>query len=150
MNTETIKKTIHDTLSKLHVSVDEVSVEKNGELVMFTVQSPEGHILIGKDNETMDALNYLIGLIVSKAAGQHVRVNIDVNGHKQNALNALMAEARKVADEVKKTKESIPLRPMTAYERLIIHNMFSDDIQIETTSAGEGEERHIVLAYSAI
>ncbi len=34
---------------------------------------------------------------------------------------------------------------MSAYERLVVHELFSEDPDIKTESQGEGKFRHIVL-----
>ena len=37
--------------------------------------------------------------------------------------------------------------PMSPYERMIVHSIFSEDPQIKTGSVGEGRERRVVIEY---
>ena len=39
----------------------------------------------------------------------------------------------------------VGLRPMTPYERRIIHIALRDDNRVETVSEGEGSARHVVV-----
>ena len=150
MNTTDIIAIIKEVLAKMNVAVTSVDVGEQGGLVMFNIVTPDSGMLIGKEGEHLKAFNYILGHIISKKAQNSMHVHIDVNGYKQAANNSIIAEARKVADEVLHTKKSIDLRPMGAYERRIIHNLFSDNINITTKSAGDDENRHIVVAYSEI
>ena len=150
MQKEEIIALIKDFLAKLGVSITDIEVVKQGDIVVFNVVTPDGRKAIGRDGEHLDALHHLISLIIKKNTKDEARFNLDVNGYKQSEMNELIAEVRKVVEEVTKTKKTIELRPMNSYERLLIHNMFSDDIRIETTSIGEGKERRIVIKYSVI
>lgn len=49
------------------------------------------------------------------------------------------------AQEALDSGEDVALPPMSSYERFIVHNVLKDLGNIETTSVGEGEERHIEI-----
>ena len=88
--------------------------------------------------------------MLSRKVGSQIRFNLDINNYRQNEINEMMAEVRKVADNVLRSKIDQELRPMTSYERLIVHNLLTDDIRIETESVGEGKERRIVVKYTEL
>ena len=72
---------------------------------------------------------------------------IDVGGHLEADLERIRGNARMLAQRARLFKHEVELDPMTAYERLVIHELFSDDPEIKTESRGEGKFRHIVLRY---
>jgi spoIIIJ-associated protein len=57
--------------------------------------------------------------------------------------------ARMLAQRARLFKHDVEMSPMTSYERLVVHELFAEDPEIKTESAGEGKFRHIVLKYAA-
>jgi spoIIIJ-associated protein len=57
--------------------------------------------------------------------------------------------ARPLAQRARLFKHDVEMAPMSAYERLVVHELFSEDPEIKTESAGEGKFRHIVLKYKS-
>ena len=45
-----------------------------------------------------------------------------------------------------KTRKSITLEPMSAYERKIIHSKIQENSKVETHSIGEGNNRRVVIS----
>lgn len=150
MDTETIIKIIEQFLEQLSIEATNIGVEKQGELVVFNIETPESELLIGKDGENLRSMGYLLGHIVSQKAGYHTKFNIDVNGYRKKEIDNLKAEAAKIADEVRMSKVDSELRPMSSFERMVVHNMFTDDSEIETESVGEDSMRRIVLRAKSV
>ncbi len=141
---------IKDFFAKLDVHVIDVEIVKQGDIIVYNVRTNDSGRAIGKRGEHIDAYHHLLSLIIKQKTKSEAKFNIDINGYKQDEMNQLIAEVRKTVEEVVKTKKTIELRPMNSYERLLIHNMFGDDIRIETSSIGEGKERRVVIKYSQI
>ena len=150
MEKEQVIQEIKDIFEKLSVALSDVEVQKQGEIVVYNIITPESGMMIGRGGEHLRALNYLLSLILSQKHGKQIKFNLDINNYRQNEVNEMMAEVRKIADEVLRTKEAKELKPMTSYERLMVHNLLTDDIRIETESTGEGKDRRIVIKYSEI
>jgi spoIIIJ-associated protein len=72
---------------------------------------------------------------------------IDVNNYYENQMEKVRANARMLAQRARLFKHDVELPPQSAYERLVVHELFADDPEIGTESAGEGKFRHIVLKY---
>ena len=88
--------------------------------------------------------------ILSSIAGKNiqnkVRVILDIEGYKEKREKTLEDLAEKVAKTVIKTKKSVKLEPMQAYERKIIHSKLQQNDKVETTSIGEEPNRRIVVS----
>ena len=77
--------------------------------------------------------------------GYRFPVIIDVESYKNRQRQKLEALARSAANKAASQGRSIKLRPMTPYERRIIHVALRDDERVDTASEGEGMERHVVV-----
>ena len=102
-------------------------------------------ILIGRGGQTLAALQFLVRTIISRRIELKVPLTIDVEGYRERRIESLQSLARRLADQVVSQRESFPLRPMTAYERRIIHLELADDPDVTTHSIGIGDGRRVVI-----
>ena len=102
-------------------------------------------LLIGRRGQTLQALQFLVTLIVRKKLGEDVRVVLDVENYRQRRENSLRDMAAKVASRVAQTNRSITLEPMSPADRRIIHTSLAQHPGVRTESAGEGENRKVTI-----
>ncbi len=102
-------------------------------------------LLIGRRGQTLQALQFLVTLIVRKQLGEDVRVILDVENYRQRRETSLRDMAAKVASRVAQTNRSITLEPMSPADRRIIHTSLSENPNVRTESAGEGENRKVTI-----
>ena len=102
-------------------------------------------LLIGRRGQTLHALQFLVTLIVRKQLGEDVRVVLDVENYRQRRESSLRDMAAKVASRVAQTNRSITLEPMSPADRRIIHTSLSENPDVRTESAGEGENRKVTI-----
>ncbi len=102
-------------------------------------------LLIGRRGQTLQALQFLVTLIVRKKLGEDVRVVLDVENYRQRRETSLRDMAAKVATRVEETNRSITLEPMPPADRRIIHTSLSEHPGVRTESAGEGENRKVTV-----
>ena len=102
--------------------------------------------LIGYRGETLYAMQNIISSIASKGIEHRVRVILDIEGYKNKREKTLQDLADKVARKVIKTRKSVTLEPMKAYERKIIHSHLQESTKVQTKSIGEEPNRRIVIS----
>lgn len=102
-------------------------------------------LLIGRRGQTLQALQFLVTLIVRKELGSDVRVGLDVENYRQRRESSLRDMADKVASRVAQTNRSITLEPMPPADRRIIHTTLAEHPEVRTESAGEGENRKVTI-----
>lgn len=102
-------------------------------------------LLIGRRGQTLQALQFLVTLIVRKKLGEDVRVVLDVENYRQRRESSLRDMAAKVATRVAQTNRSITLEPMPPADRRIIHTSLAEHPGVRTESAGEGENRKVTI-----
>ena len=101
-------------------------------------------LLIGRRGQTLQALQFLVNMIVRKEFDD-VRVVLDVENYRQRRESSLRDMAAKVAARVAQTNRSITLEPMPPADRRIIHTSLSDHPGVTTESTGEGEGRKVMV-----
>lgn len=146
MDAALLKQFVTDLLSRIEA---EGSVEVTaGQRTVVVVTSEDSKRLIGPNGEHLRALNSVARrLIESKYGEESASFLIDVNGYHEAQMERVRQEARMLAQRARLFKHDVEMHPMSAYERLVVHELFSEDPEIQTESAGEGKFRHIVLKY---
>lgn len=126
----------------------------------INLEGPEMGILIGMRGQTLDALQYLIGLYVRKEyklmngndddledekKDRYIHVKLDTENYRARRKDTLENLAKNIAFKVKRSRRSFTLEPMNPYERRIIHSALQNDKYVSTKSEGEEPFRHVVV-----
>ncbi len=125
------------------VMIDEYEGDE-GELIL-DITGSDLAVLIGRHGRTLDALQFLISSITSRTIGFRYPIVVDVEGYKGRQRQKLEEIARHAADRAVSQDREIKLRPMTPYERRIVHIALREDARVETESEGEGRGRRVVV-----
>jgi spoIIIJ-associated protein len=125
------------------VTIDEYEGDE-GELIL-DITGDDLAVLIGRHGRTLDALQFLISAITVRKIGFRFPIIVDVESYKNRQRQKLEVLARSSANKAASQGRSVKLRPMTPYERRIIHVALRDDKRVETASEGEGSARHVVV-----
>ncbi len=143
----TLKAFVEEFLHKMGHETQAVEVSVGHRTVVaITTAAPDA--LLGPGGEHLRALNTLAKRMVEKAHGEDAAAFlIDVNGHHEGQMERVRQEARTLAQRVRLFKHDVEMPPLSSYERLVVHELFSNDVDIETESTGEGAFRRIVLKY---
>ena len=140
------KKYIESILQAMELTYQlEVRSLNNETEIYYNIHTDENPLLIGAHGKTLDALQVLVRNLLQTYTKEMLVVNVDVGGYRENRKHQLEVLATKVAKEVAKTKVPVKLKPMSSYERRIIHNKLSEWRDVYTESEGEGAERCLVI-----
>ena len=112
--------------------------------INYNVKGNRVNELIGYRGETLNALQYLLSMII-KNAGYKTKVFLDVENYKKRREETLASLAERLARKAVKLNKPIELEPMNAYERRIIHTVLGDNEFVETHSEGEEPNRHLII-----
>jgi len=144
---EIVRNFLTPILSAMEVDEDiSIDLDANNNLTVRLSAENIG-IVIGRRGETLDALQYLLGLAVNKYSDNFMRVVLDVGNYREKREETLERLAKRLADKVLKTKRNMTLEPMNPYERRIIHATLQDFSSIETYSIGDEPNRKVVIKY---
>jgi len=145
---EIAKEFLNSVFEKMKMEVEIESEEKDGYLYLSMTGSNMG-ILIGRRGETLDALQYLVNLVVNKklsALGKHARIILDIEGYRSKREKTLINLAEKISMRVRRTGTKVVLEPMNPHERRIIHTALQGDNEVQTYSEGVEPYRKVVVA----
>jgi len=101
--------------------------------------------LIGRRGETLDALQFLLNLIVGRQVDLWTRVIVDIEGYRLRRKFALINLAKRTAEQVQARNQAIPLEAMPPYERRIIHMTLAEHPDVVTESSGVEPDRRVVV-----
>ncbi|BCS82468.1 RNA-binding cell elongation regulator Jag/EloR [Anaerocellum diazotrophicum] len=144
---EKIEEFLRNVLDNMDVKIDRMDMVRDGEFIKVNLFGKNTFKLIGKDGEVLDALQFLTGVVVNRGVKEDetVRVLLDCQNFRRRKEERLKKLALSLADKVAKSKKSIKLRPMTPYERRIIHTTLQNHRFVTTYSEGEEPYRKVVI-----
>lgn len=131
------------TAMKVNVSID---LKRKDNQLYINLFGPNLGLLIGKRGQTLDALQYLVSLVVNKHSKDYIRVIIDGEGYRKRREKTLERLASKLAKKAKLTGKKIVLEPMPSHERRIIHTALQKDPKVYTHSEGEEPFRKVIIS----
>ena len=124
-------------------AIDEYEGDE-GELILDIV-GEDLAVLIGRYGKTLEALQYIVSSIVSKKIGYHYPIAIDIEGYRNRRRQKLETMAKSAAARCIRSKREVRLRPMTPYERRIVHIILREENRVETMSEGVDPQRQVVV-----
>jgi spoIIIJ-associated protein len=135
-------------IAGLDFNIKVSKVSEKLDRLLFMIQCDNGDILIGKDGETLEALQYILRLAIAKHYKQAAKILVDINGYREKRKKALTIMAKRLADRVRRTGRRQKTDPLNPYERRIIHTLFKHNKNISTKSEGEGHVKKVVISPS--
>ncbi|MBI2004658.1 hypothetical protein HYS79_00675 [Patescibacteria group bacterium] len=145
MSSQLLIETVSTLLSLLGLDVEDIAVSE-GHRTVVAVTSKDHQHLIGPRGEHLRALNTVARRLVETKHGEGAAAFlIDINGYHEEKMEVVRQNARMLAQRARLFKHDVEMGPMSSYERLVVHELFADDPEIKTESAGEGKHRHVVL-----
>ena len=132
-----------DTIADLSISVLRSMLGYFGAL---DVTAPDLAVLIGRHGRTLEALQTLFSLLVSKRLGFRYPVVVDIEGYKSRRHDKVTSMAKSAAARAVRQHGSVSLPPMNAYERRLVHIALRDNVNVETHSEGIDPDRHVVIS----
>lgn len=143
--TDIAKAYLADVLTKLGVTNVVIEATETEDGAEFDVNGDDIGFIIGHRGETLDALQYLTGLVVNHIHDEYFRVIINIGKYREKREKTLEVLGRKLAFRACKTGEKVSLEPMNPYERRIIHTAVQKVRGATSWSEGENLQRHVVI-----
>jgi spoIIIJ-associated protein len=103
-------------------------------------------IFIGRQGQTLDALQYLINKIKVRYGADAVPVTVDSEAYRARHDESLANLAVKLGDKAKKRGGPVTTNLLNPAERLIIHLTLQKDTELTTWSKGDGLLKKVIIA----
>ncbi len=124
----------------------EIEFEERDDHIRYHIEGPELGVLIGRHGQTLEALQFLVGVINARRSLVDYRVVIDVEGYRERREKQLRDLARRSALKANREGRKIVLSPMPPGDRRVIHLVLADDTSVKTYSEGEEPDRCVVIS----
>lgn len=101
--------------------------------------------LVGSHGAVLEALQELTRLAVQQETGTRSRLMLDIGGWRAGRREELAELGRSTADTVQRNGEATRLRPMSPFERKIVHDAVAEIDGVRSESEGENPKRRVVV-----
>ena len=105
--------------------------------------------LVGDRGAVLEALQELTRLAVQQSLGNRSRLMLDIAGWRRSRRDELTELGTRTAKEVLDSGQSVRLRPMTPFERKVVHDAVAGVKGVESESEGEEPRRQVIVSRSA-
>jgi spoIIIJ-associated protein len=123
-----------------------IGLREDEDVLVATCTGGNLGLLIGKHGQTIDAVQYLVNAVVSRAfPEERQQIVVDASGYRARREATLASIARRSAERAVQFGERIELEPMTAVERKVVHVALKEYPGVETTSEGTEPNRFVVV-----
>jgi len=122
-----------------------VEVAGQDDQVVATLSGASLGLVIGKHGQTIDAIQYLANAVIGRLTGPGTAVIVDAAGYRARRQASLEQAADRAAQCAVATREPVPLDPMSAVERKIVHLHLQERPDVVTESDGTEPNRFVVV-----
>jgi spoIIIJ-associated protein len=105
--------------------------------------------LVGDRGAVLEALQELTRLAVQQSLGNRSRLMLDIAGWRRSRRDELTELGTRTAKEVLDSGQPVRLRPMTPFERKVVHDAVAGVKGVMSESEGEEPRRQVVVSRSA-
>ena len=120
----------------------------NQDCTIFEIFKADPGIMIGKHGHTLDAIQYLVNLVMHNKKEQPFQklYIVDIDGYRKRREISLKKYALEKAEIVKRKGEPVSLYFMNSIERRLVHISLKEDIQVNTYSEGQEPYRRVIIS----
>ncbi len=117
------------------VQIEETRSE--GGNLTLQIYTEESRRLIGRDGETLEAIQFLLNRLLQAKDKNAPKVIVDCEMYRSMREDKIVQHVKQLAERVRISGRSLQLEPMNSYERRIVHNAFKDDPEVATWSPSD-------------
>ena len=122
----------------------DLDMDVEGDRASVSIVGADLSQLVGRNGEVLEALQELTRLAVLRETGERSRLMLDISGHRAERRAVLEGLARDAVEQVKSTGEPVSLKPMTPFERKVVHDVVAD-AGLNSDSDGVEPRRFVVI-----
>ncbi len=137
---------LQGVLERMGITAD-IDVNDGDDKIVLEIQTADPEVVIGRKGQVVDALQHLVSKVVyrERAGEKGKPIVVDSGGYRDKHVQRLEALAQRMAEKALATKSIVPLSPMSAHDRRIVHMALAAIPGVSSRSEGEGDDRHIMV-----
>ncbi len=144
-----IRSVIAEILEKMgfdfELEISKDKEEEDIERIDCNIKTSDSSFLIGQHGANLESLQHIARLLIRKKIADKVNFTLDVNSYRKEKNQAVIQMARHMAEQAVAGERAVVMRPMSSFERRMVHMELSNNSQVSTESIGEGEDRKIII-----
>ena len=145
-----IREAVSSLLEKMNIEneleINLVSQEEGRDNFLCNIKTRESNYLIGQYGVNLQALQHIARVMTRKKNEGSFNFILDVNSYRHEKDASILVLAREMAQKALDEKRAVVLRPMSSYERRLVHLELSQNDQVKTESVGDGEDRRVSIS----
>lgn len=138
-----VKEYLEKIISLMNININDIKIGHNEDTINVEISTDSGNLLIGRAGQCINALEYVVQLMLNTNSKTRAKVGIDIENYRQKQEERLKAIANKAIEYVKRTKKIYRFEPMSAKERKFLHIYLKNIGGFDTFSEGEGLKRKV-------
>lgn len=146
---ELVRSLAEELLSRIgfsaSVAVAPAASAVQGAFVVAITVENDSNLLIGQRGVNLLAFQHVLRLLARRKGLLETSFTVDVNAYWAGKQEALLQEAAGAAEESLRIGAPVLLRPMSNYERKIIHTALAEDARVVTESVGTADDRKVAV-----
>ncbi len=145
---EAARAYLEDVLKGMGAGEFTCEVKEDEKGCTLTLDGENLGFIIGRRGDTLDALQYLTGLVANRVDNAYYRVTLDIGNYREKREASLVSLAQRLGAQTARTGRRHSLEPMNPYERRIIHTAVQDMEGVISWSVGSDANRHVIIGPS--
>lgn len=127
------------------IDVDgDIDMDVEGDRAVVAIIGEHLRQLVGQGGAVLDALQELTRLAVARETGARSRLMLDIAGYRARRRAELAKIGTQAAEKALSTGEQVPLNPMSAFERKVVHDAVAA-AGLRSESDGVEPQRYVVV-----
>ena len=148
-NPEELKALLKETTAELLKPIStqyDLTIDLETRPITLRIEDDENSgLIIGRDGQTITALQYILNRIIACKWGYNTRVQLDTGQYRQKQQEKLKELALSLAEKSKASGRAYSTRPLSSYHRRVVHMALQDDKSIFTRSKGDGPMKRVLI-----
>ncbi|MDD2236457.1 MAG: KH domain-containing protein [Kiritimatiellae bacterium] len=130
----TAEQELRTMLSLLGIEGTVESQINSEEAISLHIESLDAPMLIGKNAQTLDALQYLLNRILYRKDDSIALCSVDVEHYRERRQERVVEQAHAAAEKAIENRRPVMLPPMNAAERRLAHQALKNNSAVTTWS----------------
>jgi spoIIIJ-associated protein len=140
-----VREVVQSVLTPI-IGPTELEIEAEPGRVKVLIRDEENSgLIIGREGQTIAALQYIVNRIVARRLPTSARVHLDAGDYRQRQDDNLQRMALYLADKVKNQNRPQSTKPLSSYHRRLVHLALQHDAGIVTSSKGDGPLKRVLI-----
>ncbi|KKP57057.1 MAG: SpoIIIJ-associated protein Jag [Candidatus Moranbacteria bacterium GW2011_GWF2_34_56] len=144
-----IVKSLTEKLLKIIGFEGEVEIidskDEDNKFICNIKTQKDASFIIGQNGDNLQALQHVVRLLARKQTDENIKFILDVNSYKKDQEASVVELAKSLAKQVALEKKAVVMRPMSAYNRRLVHMVLADNDEVTTESTGNDDDRRVVI-----